>query len=80
MKLEHRLSALPQLHLHSQLNTWLQWIGQRQLQDETTNSYILELGAPYIRELTANLRVSRLIVQLSLPNPMKSYVKSRMKM
>ena len=29
------LSALLQLHLHSQLNTWLQWIGERQLQDET---------------------------------------------
>ena len=24
---EHRLSALLQLHLHPQLNTWLQWIG-----------------------------------------------------
>ena len=29
------LSALFQLLLHSRLNTWLQWIGQRQLQDET---------------------------------------------
>ena len=28
-------STLLQLHLHSRLNTWLQWIGQRQLQDET---------------------------------------------
>ena len=26
-----------QLHLHSSLNTWLQWIGQRQLQDEMRN-------------------------------------------
>ena len=33
MWLGHRLSALPQLHLHSRLNNWLQWIGQRQLQD-----------------------------------------------
>ena len=32
---EHRLSALLQLHLHSQLNTWLQWIGKRPLQEET---------------------------------------------
>ena len=24
-----------QRHLHSRLNTWLQWIGQRKLQDET---------------------------------------------
>ena len=28
-------SALLHLHLHSQLNTWLQWVGQRQLHDET---------------------------------------------
>ena len=28
-------SALLQQHLHSRLNTWNQWIGQRQLQDET---------------------------------------------
>ena len=32
--LEHRLSAQLQLYLHSRLNTWLQWIGQRRLQDE----------------------------------------------
>ena len=38
--------------LHSQLNTWLQWIGQKQLQDETGNVYVLGLGAAYIRELT----------------------------
>ena len=31
------LSALLQLHLHSRLNLWFQWIGQRQLQDETRN-------------------------------------------
>ena len=41
-----------QLHLHSQLNTWLQWIGPRQLQDETRNIYVWRLGAPYIRDLT----------------------------
>ena len=40
--LEHRLSALLQLHLHSQLNTRLQWIGQRQLQDQMT--IILSFG------------------------------------
>ena len=51
MQLEHRLSALLQLHLHSQLNTWFQWIEQRQLQDETRNIYVLGFGAPYIREL-----------------------------
>ena len=34
--LEHHLSALLQ-HLHFRLNTGLQWIGRRQLQDETRN-------------------------------------------
>ena len=53
MLLGHRLSALLQLHLHSQLNTWLQWTGQRQLQDETRNIYVLGFVAAYIRELTA---------------------------
>ena len=46
-----QMSALLQLHFHSQLNTWLQWIGQRQLQDETRNIHVLGLGAAYIREL-----------------------------
>ena len=47
MLLEHRLSALPQLHFHSRLNTWLQWIEQRQLQDEEHSSFgrlILEIS------------------------------------
>ena len=35
MQLEHHLSVLLLIHLHSLLNTWLQWIGQRQLQDMT---------------------------------------------
>ena len=30
-------SPMLQLHLYSRLNTWLQWIGQRQVQDETEN-------------------------------------------
>ena len=30
-------SALLQLHLPSQLNTWLQWMERRQLQDDTRN-------------------------------------------
>ena len=38
------LLALLQLHLHSRLNIWFQWIGQRQLQDETRNIEVLELG------------------------------------
>ena len=32
---EALLSALLQLHINSRLNTWLQWIGHKQLQDET---------------------------------------------
>ena len=37
MKLEHRLSALLQLHLHSRLNTCPQWIWERQIEDDTRN-------------------------------------------
>ena len=33
LKKNNDLSLLP-LHLHSWLNTWFQWIGQKQLQDE----------------------------------------------
>ena len=50
MQLKHRLSALLQLHLHSRLNTWLQWIGQRRLQDEMR--IILGIRASYIRDFT----------------------------
>ena len=52
MQPEHRLSALLQLHLHSQLNTWLQWIGQRQLQGGARITLVLEFGASYIRDFT----------------------------
>ena len=48
----HCLSALLQLHLHSQHNTWLQWIDQRQLQDETTITEVFGFGVSYIRDLT----------------------------
>ena len=48
MKLEHRLSALLQLHLHFWLNTWFQWIGQRQLQDKTRVIQVLGFGVAYI--------------------------------
>ena len=50
MLLEHNLSAL--LQLHSQLNTWLQWLMQKQLQDKTRNIQSLGFGASYIRDLT----------------------------
>ena len=43
---------LLQLHLHSQLNTWLQWIGQMQLQGETTITLISGFGAAYIGDFT----------------------------
>ena len=52
MQLEHRLSALLQLHLHSPLNTWFEYIAQRQLQAETGNSEALGFGASYIRDFT----------------------------
>ena len=41
-----------QLHLHSPLNTWLQYIAQRQLQAETRNIRVFGFGATYIRDLT----------------------------
>ena len=44
IKLEHCLSVLIQLHLHSGLNAWLLWIGQRQLQDEMRNIEVFGFG------------------------------------
>ena len=46
------LSALLQLHLHSRLNTRLQWIGQRQLKDETRIIYFGGFGVTYIIDFT----------------------------
>ena len=46
------LSALLQLHLHSPLNTWLQYTAQRQLQCETRNICVFGFGAAYIRDFT----------------------------
>ena len=37
---------------HAQLNTWLQWICQRQLQDETAIIYVLWFGAADMRDFT----------------------------
>ena len=53
MYLEHRLSALLRLHHNYRLNSWLHWIGQRQLQDETRNISRLGFGEAYIRVLMA---------------------------
>ena len=44
--------VLLQLHLHSPLNTWLHWIGQRQLQDKTRIIEVLGFDAPSIRGFT----------------------------
>ena len=55
MYLEHRLSALLQLDLHSRLNNWLQWVVQRQLQDETRTIQVLQFGATYSRDFTVLL-------------------------
>ena len=38
--------------LHSSLNTWLQYIAQKQLQAETRNIQVLGFGATYIRDFT----------------------------
>ena len=70
-----RLSALLQLHLRFRLNTWLQWIGQRQLQDDTRNIKVLGIGAPYIRDLT--VRIAAWAINLLHPlrvawNPLQS--------
>ena len=59
MQLEHRLSALLQLHLHSRLNNWLHWIKQRQLQDETINIQVWGFGASYIRYFTVVINHNR---------------------
>ena len=45
---------LLQLHLHARLNTWLQWIGQRQLQEEMRNFEGLGFSVTYIRGLMAD--------------------------
>ena len=52
MLLEHRLSALLQLHLHSPLNTWLQYVAQRQLQAESRSIWVFRFSASYIRDFT----------------------------
>ena len=47
---------LLQPHLDSRLNAWLQLIGQRQLQDQTRNIYVLGFGASYVRGLMVHGR------------------------
>ena len=50
MSLEHRLPALLQLHLHSRLNTCLQTIGQKRLQEEVRIIQVWRFGVAYIRD------------------------------
>ena len=50
MSLEHLKQVILKLHLHSPLNTRLQQIAQRQLQDDRRNIWVLGLGVPYIRD------------------------------
>ena len=49
-------SALLQLHLHSRLNTWLQWIAQRR--DKKHMSF--GIGAPCIKDLMVPLLCRKL--------------------
>ena len=44
------VGAAPTTYLHSQLDTWLQWIGQRQsTENETRNIQVLGFGVLYWR-------------------------------
>ena len=64
MYLEHRLLVLLRLYLYSQLNTWLQYIAQRQLQDEMWDIYVLRFGVPYIKDLMVYLAECHTLYQM----------------
>ena len=49
-----------QLHLSSRLNTWLHWIRQRHLQDDTRNIQVWGFGVSYIRDFTVNIFIAKL--------------------
>ena len=49
-----------QLHLSYQLNTWLQRIERRQLQEDTRNIWVLEFGANYTRGFTVGHHMASL--------------------
>ena len=56
------VGAAPTTSSFSTYYTWLQWIGQRQLQDVTRNIYVLGLDASYIREFyIRELTVSKIL-------------------
>ena len=49
MYLEHRLSALLQLHLHSRPNTWLQWAGQKATASRDDNGLSFSIWCVWYR-------------------------------
>ena len=51
---------LLQLHLHSPLNNWLQFIAQRQLDAETGNISVLGFGASYSRDFTVSIFLTQI--------------------
>ena len=51
----HHLLSLLKLHLHSRLNIWLQWIGERHLGDETRNILVLGFDAPNIKDVAVEI-------------------------
>ena len=57
---------LLQPHLHSRLSTWLQWIEQRQMQDETRNIYALGFGIRGLTVKVAYLWILCVILMLTL--------------
>ena len=45
------------LHLYSLLNTWFQWIGQRQLQNKMSNILVLGFGVHYTWGMTVMYKI-----------------------
>ena len=60
------LSALLQLHLHSRLNAWLQWIRHRQLQDKTRSVYFLGDLVCHILEVWRTIYTIQLVRSCAL--------------
>ena len=67
-----RLSALLELHLHSQLNPWFQLSGQRQLQDETRIILVLGFGASNIRDFTVTIMHADNTMYSGTRNPLRN--------
>ena len=68
------MSALLQLYLQSRPKIWLQWIRQKQLQEETEYFYVLGFSATYIRGLTVTYSHTAIILSL-LQQPYSSYLR-----